>query len=207
MTEKFVLSAHGSATFKENFMFTIPDNITLCTYGPLNTKIFFTNQSPNQICKNEVQPFQRFGPRQNFPNYVLWSDETKNFYSGVKRCIDNSIVLNIDGMPDIINTTNGYRHKTTLYYVVNYIKVNMPPIPIEIHLCICLGQVSDVDLLTMAMQSANLGMDDIEQITRGLQSLRLGGQNRKKSKRNRKSQKSQKRKSRFNRNKNLKLKY
>ena len=34
--EKLVIFAYGAATFKENFMLTIPDNITLCSYGALN---------------------------------------------------------------------------------------------------------------------------------------------------------------------------
>ena len=192
MVEKFVLSAHGSATFKQNFMFTIPDNINIITYGPLDTTIGFSNNDPNKICSNTYGPaYQRFVGNQVFPNFLLWPDKNGVFHSGVKRCYDNSIVLNIDNLPDIINITNGIRHKCSLYQVVDYIKKNMQYVPIEIHLCICLGQINEVDLLTMAMQSSTLDLSsvppDVQQITRGMQSMRMGGKYRKLSKQNKTS--------------------
>jgi hypothetical protein len=210
MAEKFVLSAHGSATFKQNFMFTIPENVNIITYGPLDTGIAFTNADPNRICSNTYGPaYQRFVGNQLFPNFLLWSDHNGIFHSGVKRCIDNSVVLNIDALPDIINTINGYRHKIDLEKVVNYIKGNMPSyFPIEIHLCICLGQINEMDLLTMAMQSSTLNSNyvppDIQQITQGMQSMRLGGKYRKLSKQ---YKKSQKKRSKINKQKQKLLKY
>jgi hypothetical protein len=161
--ERFVLSAHGSADAKENFTFTIPDNVILCTYDKLDTCTNYGTSDPNYICigKFTKPVVERFGGRQLFPNFLLWSDGGKEtnrsqyvppeFYSGVKRCSDNAIVINIDRMQVIVNLEKQWRYKTTLEHVVNEVSTHYvrPGTVAEIHLLICLGQVHDSTMTTM----------------------------------------------------------
>ena len=159
--ERFVLSAHGSASKRENFVFTIPRNIILFTYSNLNVCGNYENWSPNAVC-NGTYPrpvIGRFTGGQTFPNFNLWADgdresnksrdTKKTFHSGVKRCSDGHIVINIDAMPSIANLTEKCRYRTTLDEIVDRISLIQvqeatlrgAPTKAEIHLLICLGEV------------------------------------------------------------------
>ena len=147
--ERFVLSAHGSAMSTAGFVFDIPDNITLYTYGELNTCAKYDNADPNKVCgQTPPVPFNKFdgGGGRRFPNFRLWSDENRTFHSGVKRCSDNSVVINIDTMPMLVNLKGLYRYKTTLNDTVRHISTEMRKTSgsAEIHLLICLGQVDPI---------------------------------------------------------------
>ena len=160
--ERFVLSAHGSAMSTAGFVFDIPDNITLYTYGELNTCAKYDNADPNKVCSpNPPAPFNKFdgGGGRRFPNFRLWSDESdesQTFYSGVKRCSDNSVVINIDEMPIRCGTTRWCRYQISLSEIVDIISREMRKLSgsAEIHLLICLGQVDPGVMETMKQQAA-----------------------------------------------------
>ena len=173
--ERFVLSAHGSAGKRENFVFTIPRNIILCTYSGLNVCGYYENWSPTAVCIGTYlsRPvIGRFTGGQTFPNFYLWADGdiesnrsrdgTKTFHSGVKRCSDGRIVINIDDMPCIANLTEKCRYRTTLDEIVNRISlIQFQEATLrggaaiaEIHLLICLGDVHPGVMAIMAAQSS-----------------------------------------------------
>ena len=63
-------------------------------------------------------------------------------------------------MGNIINTTNGSR-TATLDYVLSTINANNTNhIPIEVHLCISLVNINEIDLPTMAMQSSHFDTNE-----------------------------------------------
>ena len=164
VTEHFVLSAHGSADSRENFLFTIPHNIRLVTYDRFDTCTEYGTTDPNSICNGTFtrrHVVERFEGGQTFPNFLLWGDGGKQsnrspyvvpeFHSGVKRCSDNAIVINIDQMHIIVNMEKRWRYKTTLEQVVTDVSrfhVSSGNLA-EIHLLICLGQVHDSTLTTL----------------------------------------------------------
>lgn len=174
--ERFVLSAHGSAGKRENFVFTIPRNIILCTYSSLNVCGYYENWSPTAVCNGTYlsRPvIGRFTGGQTFPNFYLWADgdresnrslppKKKTFNSGVKRCSGGEIVRDIDAMPCIANLTQECRYRTTLHDIVEEISlIQFQEATLrggtaiaEIHLLICLGDVHPGVMAIMAAQSS-----------------------------------------------------
>jgi len=151
--EKFVLSAHGSAMNTDGLLFDIPNFITLYTYSALNTCANYDNSDPGKVCWGTPPPvpvnMYHGGIGRQFPDFMLWSDESdegQKFFSGVKRCKDNSVFIDIDKMPIRCSTTRWCRYKILLSEIVGTISEEMQKTPhhgtAEIHLLICLGQVA-----------------------------------------------------------------
>jgi hypothetical protein len=141
------LSSHGNG-FDDHFQ--VPENVRLITYGTIgqDEQIFFFNSDPNKICK--FTPFEKnseigdpggriFEAGSWLPNYHLWSDENKRFYSGVRDCHSKSVIINIDALPDRPMPNPEYIYKITLKEVITELVRLSNGQKFVVHLLICMG--------------------------------------------------------------------
>jgi hypothetical protein len=124
----YVLSAHGEGSKHE---FSLPENFFVHTYVPKGKVLSCTLAKPNEICKDPSKAPGHYLPETFYTNDTLWSDKKKTFYSGVKDCSNNTIVLNIDALKRKINMIE------VVDYVNKYHVKNHPGTAAHLHCLYC----------------------------------------------------------------------
>jgi hypothetical protein len=111
----YVLSAHGKGVTRD--MFTLPKNFFIHTYVPPGKQLACSLAEPNKICVDPTNARGHYKPGTVYTNDVLYADTNKKkaFYSGVKDCSTNEIILNIDklattDMKYVVNAVNQYHN-------------------------------------------------------------------------------------------------
>jgi hypothetical protein len=89
----YVLHAHGTGD-NENY-FQIPDNTYIYVYSPLGSELCLRT-SNNDVCARNGTYHRVYGPGDEFPALYFYGDVNRQWRSGIKRCHDNAIVVNIE---------------------------------------------------------------------------------------------------------------
>lgn len=107
----YVLSAHGVGVRE---LITLPQDFFVHTYVPPGKQLTCSLAEPNKICLDPRKAPGNYLPGTPYPNDILSADKKKAFYSGVKDCKTNAIVMNIDmlrrttNMKEVVNTVHRY---------------------------------------------------------------------------------------------------
>ena len=152
---RYVLSSHGIMVLNEPIDIS-EKNIKVFLYSDIGKSCFANNKDPNYIClkkphsrnvnpielNNLVPDLMLYPDDGNDGNDILYTgkmDQTKKrFNSGVKKCSNNSIILNIDDIPikEPCESCDGY-YSIFLSDVIKMIE-EMEPNGFELHILVCL---------------------------------------------------------------------
>ena len=153
---RYVLSSHGIMVLNEPIDIS-EKNIKVFLYSEIGKSCFANNKDPNFICLNKPE-FGNLTPTEFnnlVPDLMLYPDDgndgndilyygimnetkKKKFKSGVKKCSNNSIILNIDDIPikEPCEGCDGY-YSIFLSDVIKMIE-EMEPNGFELHILVCL---------------------------------------------------------------------
>ena len=140
-----VLSAHADGENAE--LFTIPPNVQIVTYGVLGEGLVCDYKLPGQVCYGHHKSTKTYPSGVVFPNFYLWKDKKKNFYSGAKICY-GEVIYNIDELPYKTIPGTEYQYNCQLQDVIESINYDLDSKKYFLHLLICLGGVDEINVLT-----------------------------------------------------------
>lgn len=207
-----------------NLTVTVPVNVALVFYTDILNQpekesgtVFVTNKYPGKICHGEgshkvypglkyaqdLPPVVVIGPDRIVPNFMFWSDESRNFHSGLSIC-QNQVEINIDQLGDRWmdhyedEENPGGNFSILLSEVLNFIAYNHGNNFCYIHILACAGGVS-----SEGYNNHGPGMTDA---TFGMKGLSLnqsfGGKRHKHKKRRKKNTHKKKQRRRKSKKKN-----
>lgn len=132
----FVLSSHADAINSGSEQhFELNRLTTIVIYDELGNSLQCSNADPGRVCYGQLRGRQSFEPGSFFPNYYLWNDENRAFYSGVKHCESNQVIINIDSLPDRPIVGTEYVFKATLKEIVDHISSFGNPFTLHLLMC------------------------------------------------------------------------